>query len=287
MPYTVNAFRTTIYRAGSYRGNGTNAPATRLLAGGALDPGDDDQHGMVPAGRRVSATDAVHPDGSGRVVSFQEPNGAGDAVFLPFFANNICSAVLPTAAGSNVDTFFTAEMSGCSIFIDRVTAVPAPVGGVANPIAVGDLVVYHANAMSRSANAATVLANPAATANVPARNHMRNVHYARAAASYTNNAPGPGLTLQRVALCERGVYMQVVEGELARKRAMGRTNVLFSGGTNVMGFRVGAGWQFWFQTWGWVTYDRPASAGRAARLFRGAHKTASGPARIWDVGQIL
>ena len=286
MPYTVNDMRTTIFRSGSYNGAAANAPATLLGVGGALNPGDADQHGMVPPGRYASASDQAHPDGIGRLVSFTNPTGAGDAVFLPFFANNICSAVVPTSPASHVDYFFTAELSGCAVYIDRVTAVPPPRPGVPALIAVGDLIVYHANALSRCANQATIMANPAASAQVPARNHMRNVLYQAGAADYTAPSPGgAGLTLQRVGICERSVYLLTVEAEMARKRAQGRTNVGYTCGTNVMGFRIGAAWQFWYQTWGWVTYERPEKT--AAKFFYGEKKKAKGDAKIWDVGRIL
>ena len=127
MPYTVNNMRTTIYRSGGYSGGAANAPATALSVGGYLKPDENDQHGMVAPGRYASPSDAVHPDGTGRLVSFTNPSGAGDAVFLPFFKDNICSAVVPISAATHVDYFFTAELSGCTVFIDRVTAVPVRV----------------------------------------------------------------------------------------------------------------------------------------------------------------
>ena len=205
-------------------------------------------------------------------MSFTTPTGAGDAVFLPFFANNICSAVVPISAATHVDYFFTAELSGCSVFIDRVTAVPGARPGTPPLVAVGDLIVYHGNALSRCADAAAVRANPAASAQVPARNHMRNTLYPNAVADYNAPAPGgAGLTVQRVGLRERNVYLLTVEAEMAVRRGAGRRDVGYTCGTNVMGFRTGPAWQFWYQTWGWVTDDR---------------HNATGAARIWDVGRI-
>ncbi len=277
MPYTVAGFRTTILRSGSYNGGPANAPATRLRAGGNLDPANTDQHGMVPAGRTCHAADIAHPDGTGRCVQFGNPTGADDAVFLPFFQNNICSAVVPGNPASNVNYFFTAEMSGCMILIDQITALPAPAPA---GMAVGDFIVYHANAMSRCANRATLLTNPAARANTTARNHMLNTLYAQAVGDYTAT---PGFAVARVGLCAQAVYMNVAWAEVDRKRAQGRTNVEFQGDTNVMGIRVGAAWQFWFQTWGWVTYTRPIPS---AKLYKGRTKGTDEPARIWDTGRI-
>jgi hypothetical protein len=70
-------------------------------------------------------------------------------------------------------------------------------------------------------------------------------------------APGSGLT--PLARCERATYFLPVENEVNRKGGQGRTNVTIgAAGTNVVGFRIaGASWEFWWQTWALLSYDRP------------------------------
>jgi hypothetical protein len=295
MPIDEQAIRTTIITAASCNGflnpgeapmsvySKANYPIVKTAAGGYLDDAMSDQHAMQPPGRRQSFQVGPNAGGPGDAVTFYPPTGHGDAVYLPFKANNICSAVLPADVNSGVTHFFTAPLSGCTIFIDEVTAVPAAVGGAAAPaIAVGDLVVYHANALSHCASQAVVQANPAAAFNVPARNHMRNTVYNVGRRDYVGGGAGQhGLTLQRVGICEQGVYMKAVWDEMARKRGQGRTHVTSDVGTNVIGIRNGNAWEFWFQTWGWVNYQRPFPS---AKMGRGFEVDQEGPPRIWDAG---
>jgi len=136
------------------------------------------------------------------------------------------------------------------VFIDR------------NP-ATGDLVVYHANRMSLT--------------KVPGPDHYLAItpldeQYREARiqmdVDYTTLQHALGGGLVSVAQLRRPTYYQCIEVEKNRKRAQGRSDVDALGGTNVMGFRVGGNWQFWWQTWAILSYNRPITAPEALRSGR-------------------
>jgi hypothetical protein len=166
------------------------------------------------------------------------------AVYLPFNGNNIASAIVP----AGVDHFFTDNLSGCGIFIDLMPG--------------GNLAVYHANSMSLTPNMAAILANPAiakadSIAFMGAMNNMAQQHNAAMA----DRAVGLAGAIVPQAHLHRTTYMQCIDDEVARKEAQGRTEVdHLAAGTNVVGFRVGGLWEFWWQTWAIMKYKRPRKA---------------------------
>jgi hypothetical protein len=176
-------------------------------------------------------------------VSFGEPNKGGqNAVFLPFFANHICSAHVPLDRAGDVVNFFTANLSGCAIYIFEEEGTH-------------DLIVCHANAMNKCYKQAEIEADPSKAANLPAQTAMRVM--SGYAGAYWAGKKRKVHTAK--AKLHRNVYLKCVDDEIARKQAQGRKNVqLLGAGTNVMGFRgTGGAWEFWFQTWARLEYDRP------------------------------
>jgi len=275
---TLNEFQNAIVVAGSYNGPPAHAPLLRdatgttthaLLAGAVvpLTPGSYYSISVPPAGGVPSlATTPVvgvgapvaDPTSGGQRIPFVAPAAAGNAVFLPFLQDMICYTLLPVDPASNVDFFYTDALSGCSVFVDRIDAT-------------NDLVVYHANRVSLTATANPVqyLADtPFPDQYKAARNTMRTDH-ATAQAALSAALGGAGLT--NLASLERSDYLACVDQEMNRKRTMGRRNVgTGAAGTNVMGFRVAGAWQFWWQSWAILTYDRPASAPKT--LLSGIHQ---------------
>jgi hypothetical protein len=290
---TLAEFQNGIFISGGYAGPPANAPVLRNAAGvstGVLLAHDDVP---LPAGTVLSAsvtaaggppalanTPAVAPGApvaegasGGQTVPFGPPAavaaGAGNAVLLPFVPDMISYVVIPANPASGVDYFYTAPLSGCSVFIDRTAA--------------GDLVVYHANRLALTVTpnpAAYLAATPLAEQYQPARNQMRADHNTLMGA-----LSGPlGGPLTPLASLERAAYYQCVENERARKIAQGRTNVTNMAGTNAMGFRIGGAWQFWWQTWAILSYDRPATAPKT--LTSGRHQgIVPGTGRLLGTGQ--
>jgi hypothetical protein len=272
---TLDEFRTKIYCAGGYAPPGgnygvptPNRPTLRTADGQNLQVLID-QHSPeppAPPGTRLSIS--VPPEGGaptlaatpkvgfrpliddvksgGKQVPFTEPGAAGNAIYLPFYDNLISYTLLPASAASNVDFFYTDALSGCSVFIDRIPAT-------------GDLVIYHANRahLTTVDDPAGYAAATALAEQYPeARDAMRNDHdLLRARLSETLD-----VAVAPVARLERAAYLQCFADEQSRKRGQGRTDVGGMVGTNFMGFRVGGGWQFWWQTWAKLSYERPYPA---------------------------
>ena len=180
-------------------------------------------------------------------------NAGGNTYYLPYDNNMISSLRLPSPPPAGVALFLTANMSGCKFFVDTIAGS-------------ADLMVYHANARDTGAappHAAVNFQSPAAA------NELDRLH-AAAQADYAN-APY-NLVLNNVASLAKPQYYAV--GALAEQRKaasrqmtyMGAAhNPEFWGGCSVFGF-YNAGWQFYYQTWGAVEYDRPQIAGTSAIL---------------------
>ena len=265
-------FQNGIYIAGSYNGVAAHAPVLRRQNGTALNlnnPPAIGTHfslsfGAPPPPPVGGAAPAVRPFASaattpscfegayahnantgGQTVPFTA-GGATRVVYLPFVASMVCSAILPGNAAAGVDRFYTDNLSGCTVFIDRV-------------VGTNDIVVYHGNRTDQTvmADPATYVATtPFVLQYLPARTSMRNDHTAAQADLLAQMAPGSALA--SLARCERATYFLPVENEMVRKRGQGRTNVdIGAAGTNVMGFRVGTSWRFYWQTWALLVYDRP------------------------------
>ena len=283
---TLNQFQNNIVVAGAYVGPPANGPVLRDAAGTSVVDLQLAGHPLtagsqftisVPAGGgppSLATTPVVgvgatvpHPTSGGQQIQFTAPAGAADAIFLPFVQDMICYTLLPADPASNVDVFFTDNLSGCSVFIDRVDNT-------------NDLVVYHANRVTLTAtpNPAQYLADtPFPDQYRMARHTMRGDHDATRAVV----SAAVGALTERAKL-ERFDYYACVDKEMNRKRRMERRNVTALAGTNVMGFRVAGAWQFWWQTWASLDYDRPLGAD-ALRL--GVHQ--QGNAELLDVQPFL
>lgn len=260
VPLTAPQFQNRVIVSGSF-GGGTGPTglggAPRLLTGtGAAPSNTTDIHfalasaGGAAAGGAPTVTyqaRGAHGHTGGDIAGFRPPaaGSPGQAVYLPFLQNNIASAAPPLAG---VDCFFTDELSGCAIFIDRV-------------VATGQVVAYHANAMGHCPKSAAIMANPQIVKSdsihyAGAMNNMVRQHQA----AMGDRAGGLG-PMRAEAHLHRTTYMRCVDEEIDRLEAAGNTGVDVLGtGTNVMGFLVAGTWEFWYQTWAIITYKQPSGA---------------------------
>ncbi|MDI1433017.1 MULTISPECIES: hypothetical protein [Polyangium] len=241
MGINVNNVRATPTRVGGFNGS-------------AFVPVINGQHRRFTWGTcRVNLAPAV-----ANGVNCLSPAGAalGDTIFLPYLQDGICSVRLPdagNATANGVNSFLTADMSGCKVFIDRVTGS-------------NDLIVYHANNVSNSppGNAGAlnpVLQLPACTMTLAQLHATAAGHYPALAAPHT---AVPVVATE----ISKPIYNIGAAAEVQRKTTQGRTNVEFLGGTVVFGVVAGASWEFYYQTWGSTSYTRPRTA--PLRLFSGA-----------------
>ncbi len=239
----------------------------------------------------------------GTLIGFGNPRVADNAVFLPYLNNSIYSAVLPgNVAATGSPMFFTVSLSGCSIFVDRVTYVPPPNPGGPpglGQIQVGDLIVYHANAISLAFTPAQVQANPT-TPNIPQQDKMRTQHRDATYHFMHPGLAGFGCNVTTCGKCEKADYFQAVNREMERKMNQWRSKVDFQGGTNVVGFLNGGTWEFWFQTWGWLCYSRtpspslsipslptPGNLAQGLEVMEGMTKDRNSPPKIWQARRFL
>lgn len=174
-------------------------------------------------------------------------NGAGDSVYLPYGQGEVHSVRLPGPgpAAAGVTCFITAGMSGCRLYVDRV-------------VGTNDIIVYHANSIGVGGGVANPMGMDVEGPGLPQA--LDNLH-ALARVYWTTPAPGgPGLNLATIGTLGRNAYNASAVREMQRKVDEGRTQVDFWGGTTVVGELTPAGWQMNWQTYGDVTYVRPASA---------------------------
>ena len=156
-------FRNSIFVANAYQGAAATTPVLRTAAGGGINLNNPPANGThfslsfppaLPAPRPVAsvATTPYVSEGAtaldartgGMGVGFVPPVAGGvKAAYLPFVGSMIASVIIPGDPASNVNFFYTDNLSGCSIFIDRI-------------VGTNDLVVYHANRVDL-----TVVPNPA------------------------------------------------------------------------------------------------------------------------------
>lgn len=180
------------------------------------------------------------------------PAAGGDTFFLPFNNNQIHSVALPAhPAVGGVRFVFTVNLSGCALFVD-------------DDVANGKVYFHHANCMGGAYN----VANPvtaAPTDQTPAAVARLNQLHNRALVRF-----GWGGAVPRASLF-KATYNAQVDAEWLRKQGQGRTHVQHLAGTTAWGFYNGAAWEFWYQTFGAMTYDRPLTA--PARWRHGQHIT--------------
>lgn len=236
---------TKIYNSGSYNPGATTYPGPVLkdTNGNIGNAGSKNTDFSIPAGHRVSFALTLI-SGIKYRVDFHPPTTypTCKAVYLPFLPNNIASAVLP-AAEPGVDHFFTDGLSGCAILVDRLPD--------------GNLVVYHANASGLSPTALETTKDPSYE-KPSAVAVMESYRRAARAHSY------PGAV--HVGSLFKSTYNRQAKALVDRQRMLRRPNPDFWGGTNVIGFRTTAGWEFWFQTYGAPTNTDPPQIVEYARF---------------------
>lgn len=226
-------------------GADANAPTLRdangatMVAGGVGGVGS---HYRLPAG--VVFTAALMPDaqsGGKKITFMPDDRAARDrCIYLPYSDNYITSAMLP--AGANA--FFTDNLSGCAVYVAQCG---------------GDLIVFHANA--RRVQGAS--GDAAATLLMQQMRDAAMLQYAGWLHNGCNLLGG----------VEKATYFtHAVNTYTTRKTDDGRTNVATLGeGCNVIGLKVNNHWEFYYQTWALVSYDRPG----AAAIFKGASRAAA------------
>lgn len=233
MPIVVNNCRTipTTVSIGTYNGT-TFVPLVDGL-----------HRHYTAANCRVRLDPAMHfTVGINGVVSLDPQAAAdGDTYFLPFEANRITSMVLPPPLTANANSFLTANLSGCMIFVDSVQGDP------------GSIVVYHANNIANSPppGSPPTLQTPACT--VYLNNLYDTARGQLAAAPF-------GLELLPRGQVDKPTYNAGAQDEIDRKIGQSRTNVEFWGGTIVFGRVRDGNWELFWSTWGAFEYGRPAYA---------------------------
>ena len=215
-----------------------------------------------PTDCQTTYVDAPHAmNAAMRTILVTPPIGAGDTLSLPFFNDKISSIRLTWPRPAGVDFFFTDNLSGCKIFVDRVPGT-------------GDVIVYHANTTQHSAgslgnadfqtaNAATELddLHTRAVNNEYAALHLVGVtslampRYFLAPADEERRKENQG---RRSTTFDATPRVQPGGGA-----AQVRTRPMFMGGCTVLGLPGAGKWDLYFQTWGDVGYARP----NAAKMF--------------------
>ena len=178
---------------------------------------------------------------------------AGDTYFLPFSANQICSMVLPIPVAGAPQSFLTADMDGCRVFVDRVSPPIVPGAAAVPPGAPESLVIYHVNNIANSPppGAPVNLEIPACTAQLTA---LRTLARADLAAAPYN------LILIASGSISKPAYLAGAHAEEMRKAADHRTGIEFMGGTMVFGHVNAGHWEIYWTTYGDFEYHRPAKA---------------------------
>jgi hypothetical protein len=184
----------------------------------------------------------------------------GSIYYLPYKQNMIYSMRLPANPPAGCRKFLTANMSGCRFYIDTITGN-------------GDIIVYHANTTQYGAAAGS-----AANAQSPGASAVLIGLHQAAQADYA--ALNPAVQAVDSAELVKYDYAMAGEAEALRKRGQGRTATApvptlkpdglmhtvytpgqpaeFLGGTTICGFFSG-GWKFYYQTWGYISYDHDRS----------------------------
>lgn len=205
-------------------------------------------------------------------VSFSKAPGAGEMVYLSYFTDEISSVRLSSPPPTGVSLFATDNLSGCKVFIDRITGS-------------ADVIVYHANARMHSPASNQGAVHPARES-AAATAHLDGLH-AAAQLAYQN----AGVPAVNGGSLNKPTYNANAEARVQRKANQGRTRISnpaeppdpnrlnapeFVGGTVVCGFWVSGGagpghWEFRYQTWGAIEYQRPRTAPKGWRHGRNVH----------------
>jgi hypothetical protein len=263
MPVTVASVRNTPYKPGNLAcqphvvGVLPPPPPGALAAGAALPA-------LPTVATKFRNEHVLYPTDSGRVTltltgatahdartflsgNPLDPNG--DTIFLHFFAGEMTSIRLPCPAPAGLTLFVTDSLTGCKFFVDEEARRNAA-GGY-------DLIVYHANTTAHSAG-------PLADCDVQtvaAANLLDQMH-ADAVADYARF----GVVLNPRAECAKPTYFGQGGHAERHKRNQGRqagplaapgAGASFMGECTIVGFPSGNTWEFWYQTYGTVSYTRP------------------------------
>ncbi|HZI14101.1 MAG TPA: hypothetical protein VE153_27285, partial [Myxococcus sp.] len=157
-------------------------------------------------------------------ISFQKAHAMGwvPAFYLPYKDNLIVGMEL----GNQASFFFTANLSGCSIYVERDTVTHRTR-------------VYHANAMALTQGGG----------DQGAQDYMDRLYLAARPANS-----------QLVARCDPALYNRQTVTYLNRKLGKGHQNVTTLGFTCFYGFRTGPDqWEFYFQTCANFSYVKPGT----------------------------
>lgn len=159
-------------------------------------------------------------------ITFSDPVGHHEAAYLPYIDNTISSI----AFDNSVNRFFTDNLSGCSIFVDAK---------------VGTIIAYHANVQDGLHKPTVEEAkDPVFEKGISIA--MKTRYHVKAKLSYPGTVEVCSLFKSRYNDRNRG-YARFAGLSDSRRGRVGATVDGF--GTTVAGFRTGAGWEFWYQTW--------------------------------------
>jgi hypothetical protein len=243
MTIAPSELMTTVFKVGGYfEADGTVSPYsgagirksnTPKKSDGSSKTDTDVNDHFLQAANPLSFK--VTPNGNTKVIDFWPVGVTDKIIYLPYYQKNITSTVIPVG-DSSVRFFITDELSGCNFFIDRAMN--------------GDLICYHANALQHSPTSAAVMAD--AGAFNPLAPVTMDVQHAGARTAF------PGSV--NVANLRVADYYATAQASVDRKIDQGRVNVEFWGGTTIMGFRIAGAWQFWFQTYTRLSYERTGPA---------------------------
>lgn len=221
MPISIADLRTTPFQVGTYAPAGAGMPVLRRTDGSALGTGipPENEH-LVAHNGIVGYTNGPAAQPGSQLISFRAAGTHNNAAYLPYRDNNISSITFD----SSVNRFFTDNLSGCSVFVDRLPN--------------GNMVVYHANVQGGAYR--------------PTEEQSLNVRYERQLAvavkrQYHINAARHYAGAVSVGSLFKDRYNANAAAAVNVAR-FANTPVLALG-TTVVGFRTGAGWQFWYQTW--------------------------------------
>lgn len=224
------------------------------------------EHSIYPTDA-ARIKDAWNPDvGNPYLLNFQGTLDArGNSLYLPYKNDTITSLRLPIPPPAGVDFFLTANMSGCKLFIDKI-------------VGSNDLIVYHANTLKFPTPAHGSPVNDQS----PFANRELDSLHSNAQADY-RVAPHNLAPIQVKSLA-KPEYYQVGALEEQRKADQGRTLDLidknqnpisvppeFGGGCSIVAYYSGGAWTFYYQTWGSLTYDRPAGVTAIAKNLLTGH----------------
>ena len=221
--------KTTIFAPYSYSDpTGANTGPVLRYGGPSriADAETKNQVCLIPDGHKCSFE--LRSEHGMQSVYFRPPRATGNAVYLPFTPNCISCATI-RADDDSITHFFTAPLSGCAIFVDS--------------IGTNSFVVHHANYAAQSPTAAETKADPAYQK--PGAIQLMKQLHTNALKLY------PGAK-ERASLF-KSQYNEVARDFIQRQKDLKQKNPDFWGGTTVIGFRIGSGWQFWYQTYAATT----------------------------------